>query len=144
MKVYITPTPRERLLALGKALLPPFGGAAIFLTARLYDRHAADLPFHEQLPWMWVVVAMVTTMLATFAYLSGRSAFRIWRSGQYPAPGTSVLFRTRVHTGWWARTNAIAYAIVSLVFAALLAALLGMFAFPEAGLLSVGVRACES
>lgn len=143
MKAYITPTPRERLLALGKALLPPLGGAAIFLTARLYDRHAADLPFHEQLPWMWVVVVMVTTMLATFAYLSGRSAFRIWRSGQYPAPGTSVLFRTRVHTGWWARTNAIAYAMMSLLFAVFLAAFLNMLVFPDAGLLDLGPRGCE-
>lgn len=143
MKVYITPTPRERRLALGKALLPPLAGAIIFLTARLYDRHAADLPFHEQLPWMWVVVAMVTTMLATIAYLSGRSAFRIWRSGQHPAPGTPVLFRTRVHTGWWARTNAIAYAMISLLFAVFLAAFLNMLVFPDAGLFDLGQRGCE-
>lgn len=88
MTTYITPTPRERLIALGKALLPPLGGAALFLTARLYDRHAADLPVCEQLPWIWVVVMMVTTVMAGFAFLCGRGAFRIWRSGQYPAPGT--------------------------------------------------------
>lgn len=143
MKVYITPTPRERRLALGKALLPPLGGAAIFLTARLYDRHAADLSLCEQLPWMWVVVVMATTMVASLAYLCGRSAFRIWRSGQYPAPGTSVLFRTRVHTGWWARTNAIAYAIVSLVLAAFLAAFLNMLVFPDAALFDLGQHSCQ-
>jgi hypothetical protein len=143
MPAYIIPTPRERLIAFGKTLLPPLGGAALFLTARLYDRHAADLPLCEQLPWAWVVVVMVTTVVASFACLCGRSAFRIWRSGQYPAPGTSVFFRTRVHTGWWARTNAIAYAIVSLVFAAFLVAFLSMFVFPESGLFGLGLRGCE-
>jgi|GEM_PF-1999808 hypothetical protein len=143
MNAYIIPTPRQRLIALGKALLPPFGGATIFLTARLYDRNAADLPLCKQLPWMWVVVVMATMVVASFAYLCGRSAFRIWRSGQYPAPGTSVLFRTRVHTGWWARTNAIAYAMISLLLAAFLVALLSMFVFPEGGMLNLGLRGCE-
>jgi hypothetical protein len=143
MTNYITPTPRQRLIALAKISLPPLGGGALFLTAHLYDRHAAELPFCEQLPWMWVVVVMATAVLASFACLSGRSAFRIWRSGQYPAPGTSVSFRTRVHTGWWARTNAIAYAIVSLVFAAFLVAFLSMFVFPEAGLFGLWLRGCE-
>lgn len=143
MTNYITPTPRQRLIALARILLPPLGGGALFLTAHLYDRHAAELPFCEQLPWMWVVVVMATAVLASFACLSGRSAFRIWRSGQYPAPGTSVSFRTRVHTGWWARTNAIAYAIVSLVFSAFLVAFLSMFVFPEAGLFGLWLRGCE-
>lgn len=143
MTNYITPTPRQRLIALARILLPLLGGGALFLTAHLYDRHAAELPFCEQLPWMWVVVVMATAVLASFACLSGRSAFRIWRSGQYPAPGTSVSFRTRVHTGWWARTNAIAYAIVSLVFAAFLVAFLSMFVFPEAGLFGLWLRGCE-
>lgn len=143
MKVYIAPTPRERLIALGKALLPPLGGAAFFLTGRLYDRHAAGLPFCEQLAWMWVVAVMATAVVASFSYLCGRSAFRIWRSGQYPAPGTSVFFRTRVHSGWWARTNAIAYAIVSLLFAAFLVAFLNIFVFPDGGLLTLGLRGCE-
>lgn len=73
MTTYITPTPRERLIALGKALLPPLGGAALFLTARLYDRHAADLPACEQLPRIWVVVMMVTTVMAGFAFLCGEA-----------------------------------------------------------------------
>lgn len=143
MTPHITPTPRQRLIALAKALLPPLGGGAIFLTAHLYDRHAANLPFCEQLPWMWVVVAVATVVLATFAYLCGRGAVRIWRSGQYPAPGTSVLFRTRVHTGWWARTNAIAYAIVSLLFSAFLLTFLNMMVFPDPGLFIPGLGACE-
>lgn len=144
MPTYLIPTSRKRLIAFGKVLLPPLGGAALFLTARLYDRHAADLTLCEQLPWMWFVVVMVTTVMAGFACLCGRIAFRIWRYGQYPAPGTSVFFRTRVYTGWWAQTNAIAYAMMSLLFAAFLVAFLSIFVFPDGGLLlNFGLRGCE-
>ena len=143
MIAHITPTPRQRLIALSRASLPFLAGCAVALAARLYTQHAADLPPCEQLPWMRVMVTMMVAICTGGAWLSGRSAFRIWRSGQYPAPGTAVLFRTRVRTGRWAHANACAYFVLSILIAAFLVALLNLFLLSEAGLFVIGLRGCE-
>ena len=48
MIAHITPTPRQRLIALSRASLPFLAGCAVALAARLYSQHAADLPTCEQ------------------------------------------------------------------------------------------------
>lgn len=144
MTTYLTPTPRQRLAALAKYLLPLLAVFALSRAARLYTDHVADLPFCEQLPWMRVVIATCVAAVAGCSYLCGRSGFRILRSGQFPAPGSSVLFRTRVRTGWWARANGVAWLLISSLVAAFLVGILDMFVFSEVGPSIVGLRDCGS
>jgi hypothetical protein len=77
--------------------------------------------------------------LATIFYLSG---LRIWRSGQFPAPGTSVLFTTRVFTGWWAQANAVTMFLLAGFSAVGLGVLAKFFVFSDFGVYVLGLRSC--
>ena len=142
MTTYLTPTPRQRLIALAKCALPLLAVYALSRMARGYTEHVNSLPVCEQVPWIIVTIVACATALAVFAFLCGRSALRILRSGQYPAPGTSVLFRTRVYTGWWARTNGISLLLMAILIAAFAIGMLSLFVFPVIGQYIAGTSGC--
>jgi hypothetical protein len=142
MTTYLSPTPRQRLVALAKCALPLLAVYALARMARAYTDHVDGLPLCEQVPWVIATIVACATALAVFAFLCGRSALRILRSGQYPAPGTSVLFRTRVYTGWWARTNGISLLLMAVLIAALAIGLLSLFVFPAIGPYFTGSSGC--
>lgn len=144
MTTYLSPTPRQRLIALAKCALPLLAVYALSRMARGYTEHVNSLPVCEQVPWAITTLLVCVAALSVFASLCGHSALRILRSGQYPAPGTSVLFRTRVHTGWWARTNGIAWLLMAILITALLIGLLCLFVFPAIGPYITGPRGCIS
>lgn len=144
MTTYLTPTPRQRLIALAKCALPLLAVYALSRMARGYTEHINSLPLCEQVPWAVATLVVCAAALAVLAYLCVRSALRILRSGQYPAPSTSVLFRTRVHTGWWARTNGIAWLLIASLITALLIGLLCLFVFSAIGPYITGPRGCIS
>ncbi|QSX36109.1 hypothetical protein [Shewanella sedimentimangrovi] len=124
MTTYITPTYRQRFVALLQSLLPLGAAYVCIFAAGLYRDWVAPLPISEQLPWIRLVLFTATVILAAFAYLCYRAGQRVWHSGQWPAPGTAVLFKTRVHTGWWAKLNAITFYFLALITVAALAYLL--------------------
>jgi hypothetical protein len=142
MTTYLSPTPRQRLIALAKYALPLLALYAFSRVGRGYTEHVDSLPVCEQAPWAIATIVACAAALAVFACLCGRSALRILRSGQYPAPGTSVLFRTRVYTGWWARTNGISLLLMTVLTAALAIGLLSLFVFPAIGPYSTGSSGC--
>jgi len=142
MTTYLSPTPRQRLVALAKCTLPLLAVYALTRMARAYTDHVDGLPVCEQVPWAIAVLLACAAALAVFAYVCGRGAFRVLRSGQYPAPGTSVLFRTRVYTGWWARTNGITLLLLAILITAFLIGLLSAFVFPAIGPYIAGPRGC--
>jgi hypothetical protein len=142
MTTYISPTPRQRLLALAKCALPLLAFYALSRMARGYTEHVNSLPLCEQAPWVIATIVACATALAVFSLLCGRSALRILRSGQYPAPGTSVLFRTRVYTGWWALTNGISLLLMAILIAAFAVGMLSLFVFPVIGQYIAGTSGC--
>ncbi|MBD9478984.1 hypothetical protein [Pseudoxanthomonas sp. PXM02] len=93
---------------------------------------------------MRVTLVACAVALTGIAYLLGRSALKILRSGQVPAPDTSVLFRTRVYTGWWARANGIAWLLIAILPTGILIGMLDMFVFSEVGAYMFGLRDCDA
>ncbi len=92
--------------------------------------------FMSHLWWMPAVLARIDSAnpCASLATLQGIFAyvlvgpwvpvvlFALWswqtlRAGQSPTPGSRVLFRTRIRTGWWARLDALGFAAGAAVFA---------------------------
>lgn len=142
MTTYLTPTPRQRLIALAKCALPLLAVYVLSRMARGYTEHVNSLPICEQVPWIIATIVACAAALGVFAGLCGRSALRILRSGQYPAPGTSVLFRTRVYTGWWARTNGISLLLMAILIAAFAISMLNLFVFPVIGQYIAGTSGC--
>ncbi len=143
MPTYLIPTPRERLIAFGKVLFPPLGGTALFLTARLYDRHAADLPLCEQLPWMWFVVVMVTTVMAGLPVCVAESPSGYGGTDSIPRPALrSSSARACIRAGGRTRTPSPTRRCRSF-FAVFLVAFLSMFVFPDGGPLNLGLQGCE-
>ncbi len=140
---FIVPTLKQRAIALLKVLAPLVVAYTLFVAARFYTSHVAVLPVCAQLPGLRVVVATGTVVLLALACLSYRSAVRIWRSGESPAPGTSVLFKRRIVKGWRARSDAAAALFIAALSAAALVAFLRFFVFSEAGQFILGLRSCE-
>jgi hypothetical protein len=59
--------------------------------------------------------AMVVTCVPTalLAWWTGQTL----RAGQSPTPGSRVMFRTRVRTGWFARLDALGFAALAAMLA---------------------------
>ena len=140
--VFVTPTLKQRGIAALKAAIPLAVALFIVPLSRLYTDEVADLSVCEQLPWLRGVVASGVVVLTVLTYLCCRAGLKTWRSGQFPAPGTAVLFKRRVYTGWWARLNAITFFILAAFLVAALAVFLRVFAFSEAGSFIVGLSRC--
>ena len=140
--VFITPTLKQRGIALFKAAIPLMAALSIVPLSRFYTAQVSDLSVCAQLPWLRGVVAFGVVILTTLVYFSCRGGLRIWRSGQFPVPGTAVLFKRRVYAGWWARLNAITLFVFSTLLAFALASFLKFFIFSEAGLFIVGLSRC--
>lgn len=139
----ITPTPGQRTIALLKALSPAAVVVALHFGGRAYTSNVAPLPLCDQLTGMRLAVLFVALVLLGFMLALLRTGLRAWRSGQFPAPGTSVLFRTRVSVGWWARASAISMLILASLFAVALGYLLNYFVFSEVGPYLLGFSRCE-
>jgi RsiW-degrading membrane proteinase PrsW (M82 family) len=139
---FIIPTTKQRAVALLKALAPLIAAYALVVASRFYASSTAGLSVCAQLPWVRVAVLVGISVLVTLGCLSYRSGTRIWKSGQSPAPGTSVLFKRRAYTGWMAKSEAITMFAFTAFSAVALAALLKFFVFSEAGLFIAGLRAC--
>lgn len=139
----ISPTPRQRTVALLKALSPLAVVVALHFGARAYTTSVAPLPPCDGLTGMRLAVLSVALVLLGFTLALLRTGIRVWCSGQLPAPGTSVLFSTRVSVGWWARANAISSLIFGGLFAVALGLLVNYFVFSEVGLYLFGFRRCE-
>lgn len=108
---FITPTPRQRLLALAKIVTPYLVLFGIFLMARSIAARDPCGNGCEFLPTLRLVVGTGLAILVALALFFASKGLRVLRSGQVPPPGTWVLFRTRIHTGAWAHLNAISYFI---------------------------------
>jgi len=140
----IVPTPKSRIVALSKLAIWPLVAYGLLQASRHHLSHVAILQHCAQLPWLRIYVLVATMVLTGLSVLVARNGWRIWRSGQYPAPGTSVLFATRIRTGWWARLDTIIMFALSAFSVALLIALLEYFVFSEVGLYVLGLRGCEA
>jgi hypothetical protein len=139
---FITPTLKQRGIALLKVTIPLAAALSIAPASRFYSDQVECLSVCAQLPWLRGVVALGVVILTAASYFCCRGGLRIWRSGQFPAPGTAVLFKKRVYTGWWARLNAITLFVFAILLAAALASFLKFFIFSEAGSFIVGLQRC--
>ena len=74
---------------------------------------------------MQFLLAYIVLVTCLPVALFGRQAWRTYRSGQHPPPGSWVLFRKRVYGGAWAKFNAAGLALVAIAFAAVPVLLLG-------------------
>ncbi|MFC5577016.1 hypothetical protein ACFPOA_03170 [Lysobacter niabensis] len=139
---FITPTLKQRGIALLKVAIPLTAFLLIAPASRFYSDQTACLSSCEQLPWVRSVVVFGVVVLTLLAYISCRGGIKIWRSGQFPAPGTAVLFRKPIQTGWRARLNAITLFVFAISSATALAFFLKFFIFSEAGMFIVGLSRC--
>ena len=139
----IRSTHRSKALIVLLRIVAPFAAAyLLWLGAHFYSSHVASLPTCDQLRWFRLVLLLGFAGLLAFALGFLRNGLRIWRSGQYPAPGALVFFTTRVSTGSWARVSAGFSFLMACIAAAGLIAMLHLFVFSEAGLYILGFRSC--
>ena len=91
-----------------------------------------------------VVVAAAAVALAMLAAAVGYDGWGVWRSGQVPAPGTAVFFKSAVYIGWWQRlyVASMGIAVVALIW--LLVQLLGFFVFASGGPHLFSTHACAA
>lgn len=138
----IRPTARTRATALLKlgASLVAVGGLG--LAAHLYSVHVAPLPICDQLPWIRLVAVVGIVGLLALAVLFYRGGIGVWRSGQFPAPGTPVIFATKVSTGWQARANAATLFLFAALSGAALVLWFQFFVFSQFGAYVLGLRGC--
>ena len=133
---------KARAVALLKLGTPFLLLSFLFLAARFYAEHVAPMHTCEQLKWMRLVALVGAVGLLSIAFAFVRSGLRIWRAGQFPAPGTSVLFTTQVSTGWWVRSQAVSRFIFAALAIVGLAGLLRFFIFSGVGPFVLGLRSC--
>jgi hypothetical protein len=141
-ELVIHPYARTRVAALLKLGAPLAVVGGLILAARLYSAHIAPLPACDQLPWIRLVAIGGAIALISLVVLFYRSGQRIWRSGQFPAPGTPVIFPVKISTRWWARANAAALFFVAALSAAGLALWAHYFVFSQFGAYVLGLRGC--
>lgn len=82
----------------------------------LVDRLDQGAPC-DSLGELQFLVAYTLFVVSLPPIVFGWRAWRTWRSGQVPPPGTWVLFRWRIRTGNRARIDAIGLLVVALLFA---------------------------
>ena len=91
-----------------------------------------------------VIVVVAAIVLAGLAIAAGRYGWRIWRSGQVPAPGTAVFFKSTVYVGWWQRMHVASMAVAVMLCIWLLANLLRFFVFASGGPHLFSIHACAT
>jgi hypothetical protein len=143
---FIFPSKRSRVVALLKV-----GGrlAAVYILylAALAYMHARYVWLHvpcELVTSTQIVVVAAAVVLAALSVAAGYAAWRVWRSGQVPAPGTAMLFKRAVYAGWWQRVYTASMVIAVVVFISLLAQLLGFFVFASGGPHLFSIHACAA
>lgn len=140
---FIVPTPRERALAVAKAVSPLLVGALAFLGFSQLPKPDACAGDCAWLPLLRYFLAAGIVLLGTFAVLAVRRARLSWVSGQYPPPGTWVLFRTRVYTGLWPRIDAVfSLALCAVALFALVHFVLFLVPSAELAWLVLGLEDC--
>ena len=138
----IYPTTRSRANALLRLAVVLGVVFALGFGANQYAAHVAPLSACGQLPWIRVAILLgAFGLLATFV-VCFRGGLRIWLSGQFPAPGSGVLFATKVSTGWWAYVNAVSLFLFAAVAGAAFVALVRFSVFSEFGMYLLGFRSC--
>ena len=114
---YLEPTPSgRRRLVLTRALVFVWFMSHLWWMPALVARMDSARP-----------CASLATLQGLFAYilvvpwipvvLNASWSWQIFRAGQSPTPGSPVLFRTRIRTGWRARLDALCFAALAAVFA---------------------------
>ena len=139
----IIPSKTDRAIALLKLAVPLLCVGVVVAWAHAYRAFVAPLCGCDTLPGIRASVLAASLLLLTLAIVPCRNGIRILRSGQYPPPGTSVLFTRQVQTGWRATIQAISAFAISLGVLVLLGLLLRYAVFSEFGLYLVGIRGCE-
>lgn len=114
---YLEPTRSGRLrLVLTRALLFVWFMSHLWwvpaVVARIdFDNPCASLATLQGiLAYLLVVPWVPVVLLALWSW-------QTFRAGQSPTPGSRVLFRTRIRTGWWARLDALGFAAFAAMFA---------------------------
>lgn len=139
---FITPTPRQRLLALAKILVPAVVLFAVYQLARTIAAREPGGSACEFLPMLRLVIAFGTSILLALIVFFGSKGLRVLRSGQFPPPGTWVLFRTRIHTGTWAQLNAISCFLFCAGAVYLLVRFVHYFQADDLILVLLGIEPC--
>jgi hypothetical protein len=70
------------------------------------------LPPCEGLNWSKAALVGEAVLVCAVVIWLIRDIWRIIHPGQYPAPGASVLFRTRIVRGWWLVLEIVSRAIL--------------------------------
>jgi hypothetical protein len=109
---YIHPTLKSRLLAVLEIAGPALLGCGLWISGVLYE--AVRAPSCG----LGVIAGPLGLcgVLLGLSFFSLRKGIRTLRSGQSPPPGTAVLFKRRVATGWRAKIDGFSLLGLSLVF----------------------------
>jgi hypothetical protein len=117
-------------------------GMALQVSILLYALHVAPMPVCDQLPYIRVTAFAGTAFLVALAVILFRRGFKVWRSGQFPPPGTSVFFTRQIYTGWWANLNAFVLCVSSGLVVVTLFFWVRFFLLSEFGFYVSGLRRC--
>ena len=140
---FVTPTPKDRLIALAKLSVPLLCLGAVHGWAHLYSEYVSPLCTCQQLPGLRATIFAAATVLTVLIIATYRYAVRILRSGQYPPPGASILLRRRIVYGWRAVVQAASVLFFTLGLLVFVALLLRHAVLSEVGLYVLGFQACE-
>lgn len=143
---FILPSFRSRVIVLLKVAGNLVAVYILYLAAMAYVHARYVWP---QVPCALVastqvVVVAAAVVLVVLAAAAGHDGWRVWRSGQVPAPGTAVLFKSMVYVGWWQRMYVASMAAAVVSFIWLLTNLLGFFVFALGGPHLFSVHACAA
>ncbi len=115
---FIEPTTAGRLkLALLAAVGIAFSVAGDIWWQPFMD-YVRALTTCESLPWLRGIIIGLFFVFWLTAYVTGRTALLILRSGQLPPPGAWVWSRTKVQTGWRAKLAGSLFAVLAAFFLA--------------------------
>ncbi len=110
---YIHPTKgtRIRVIAHLLAVIACLMGAGVGMTA--YSTHVAPMAVCDQVPWLRFALALLGVLILVPALTFGRTAWNVYVHRQFPAPGASVFFRTKVQRGLLAAVQGISALTIS-------------------------------
>ena len=115
---YIESSPAMRAKILGASAAGMLVGVAFDYWVKPLLQWIASLETCESLPWVraeLLIAVAVTWCVGTVAFMQAR---KTWKLGQTPLPDSWVWSRTRVRTGTYAKTAAIALYGMSVLFLA--------------------------
>lgn len=104
---FVEPTPQGRRALLLRRGLLVAALSALFVASYLLLAYVKALPDCEWIPWVRGLLAVVVGLPLGMAVYAMRLATRMRRAGQWPLPGTPVLWRRPIERGrrlrWRAR-----------------------------------------